>query len=81
MRWFLKVAILTIVGLLLALAGLIFWHDFPVAYMDLNDDKFISPREMIRSLDLGYRTVGQADTSCVEIFTLRDGQAIKHICR
>ena len=64
----------------LVLAGLVLLHGFPVKYMDLNDDQFISPAEVIRSLNLGRRTVRQGNTTCVEIFELEDGQAIKHIC-
>ncbi|MEL7179976.1 MAG: hypothetical protein AAFN63_09100 [Pseudomonadota bacterium] len=67
-------------AVLLVIAMLVLLHGFPTKYMDLNDDQFISPAEVVRSLDLGHRTVRQGETTCVEIHQLKDGETIKHIC-
>ena len=80
MRRLLIIIVAIAVAPLLVLAGLVLLHGFPTKYMDLNDDQFVSPAEVIRSLDLAHRTARQGDTTCVEIFQLKDGQAIKHIC-
>lgn len=61
----------------LALIGL---NGFPYKYMDLNDSGFVSPREALRTLNLGIRDASVDGEECVEVFALKDGPPIKHIC-
>ena len=63
-----------------AFVGLIVQNGFPYKYMDLNDSGFVSPREALRTLDMGIRNANVGGEECVEIFALKDALTIKQIC-
>ena len=64
----------------IALLMLISLNGFPYKYMDLDDSGFVSPREALRTLDMGIRNADVGREECVEIFALKDGQPIRQIC-
>lgn len=73
--------LLAAVALLLATLGLVSWHHgFPLALMDLDDSGFISPLEVLKSLDLGHRPASGGEGTCTEIFQLKDGMPVKIVC-
>ncbi|MEY4871916.1 MAG: hypothetical protein RLZZ563_1246 [Pseudomonadota bacterium] len=55
-------------------------HGFPFAFMDLNDDGFVSPAEYLMSVDLGHRPVTEGQKLCTEVFLLKDGLPLKVVC-
>lgn len=61
-------------------AVLILQSGFPHKLMDLDDSGFVSPREAIRTLDLGTREIVVEGRECVEIYALKDGLPLKQIC-
>lgn len=80
----LKKAIIRVIScaclIALAFLALILHNGFPYKYMDLNDNGFVSPREALRALDMGIRDVYVDGKDCVEVFSLKDGLAIKLVC-
>ena len=69
-------AFLVAVALLVVIRG----NGFPYKYMDLDDSGFVSPREALRTLDLGIRDTDVGTKKCIEVFALKDGLPIKQIC-
>lgn len=66
--------------LVTTLGVLILANGFPYEYMDLNDSGFVSPREAMRTLDMGIREVNIEGKECIEVFALKDALPIKQIC-
>ncbi|MCB1358182.1 MAG: hypothetical protein KDK53_17390 [Maritimibacter sp.] len=48
--------------------------------MDPDDNGLVSPREMVRSLDLGLRPIDVDEKPCTEIFRLKDGLPQRVVC-
>lgn len=69
-----------VLAVTIVLAVLIVQSGFPYKLMDLNDSGFVSPREAIRTLDLGTRENTIDGQACVEIYSLKDSLALKQIC-
>ncbi len=63
-----------------AFVALVAHNGFPYKYMDLDDSGLVSPREALRTLDMGVRDAVVGDKECVEVFALKDARTIKRVC-
>ena len=65
----------------IAFGGVVWRHGFPLGLMDLDKNGLVSPREMVRSLDLGVWPVEGDGNPCREVFQLKDGIPFGVFCQ
>ena len=76
-----SLSVLAIAGLgLAAAAGMFRINTHPEEFIDLDGNGFVSPREALRSLELGQRPTEHDGRRCTEIFALEDSATIRTVC-
>lgn len=77
LRKFLVIIFMIAAAMYVGIFGLVLSHGFPISLMDINDDGFISPNELLNSIELWHRHARAQDGVCTEIFRLKDGMPVK----